>query len=364
MNDKVVIIAEAGVNHNGSIARALEMVDVAADAGADVIKFQTFSADKLARKDTELADYQKVTAGSSKNQWELLKGLELTHEEFRQIAARASERGIAFLSTGFDRDELAFLISELHIPMVKIASGDLTFAPMLVDAGESGLPVIVSTGMADLPEIERALHFVAAGIARGAGLLATDQRLSASTLADIAANPHVAELMCERVTVLHCTTQYPAPREILNLRAMTTIAEKFGLPVGYSDHSAGTLAAVIAVTLGATMIEKHFTLDKSLEGPDHLASLDVQELHDLVAQIRAVPVILGSPEKECQPVEVGNKAVVRRSLVAARDIAAGEEISEADIECQRPASGRTSCDFYTVVGSPASRNYTAGEHID
>ena len=364
MSDKVLIIAEAGVNHNGSLARALEMVDVAADAGADVIKFQTFSADKLARKDTELADYQKVTAGSSKNQWELLKGLELTHDEFGQIAARAAERGIAFLSTGFDRDELAFLISELAIPMVKIASGDLSFAPMLVDAGESGLPVIVSTGMADLAEIERALQFVAAGIARGAGLISADQHLDARTLASAAANPRVAQLMLERVTVLHCTTQYPAPHDILNLRAMTTIADTFSLPVGYSDHSAGTLASVVAVTLGATMIEKHFTLDKGLEGPDHLASLDVQELHELVAQIRAVPVILGSPQKECQPVEVGNKAVVRRSLVATRDIVAGEMIGEADIECQRPASGRTSFDFYEVVGYPASRNYRAGEHID
>jgi N-acetylneuraminate synthase len=364
MSDRVLIIAEAGVNHNGSLERALEMVDVAAEAGADVIKFQTFSADKLASKDAELADYQKVTAGSSKNQWELLKGLELTHEEFRLIAERAKDRGIAFLSTGFDRDELSFLISELHIPLVKIASGDLSFAPMLVDAGESGLPVILSTGMAEMPEIERALTFIAAGIAREKGIVSGDDTLDAQTLARLGATPEVADLMKERVTILHCTTQYPAPHDILNLRAMSTIGETFGLPIGYSDHSAGTLASVVAVTLGATMIEKHFTLDKTLEGPDHLASLDVEELHSLVEQIRAVPVILGSPVKTCQPVEVGNKAVVRRSLVASRDISAGDIIAESDIECQRPASGRTSFDFYEVIGAPASRHYVKGEHID
>ncbi|MEO8261546.1 MAG: N-acetylneuraminate synthase family protein [Pseudolysinimonas sp.] len=359
----VLIIAEAGVNHNGSLDRALEMVDVAAAAGADVIKFQTFTADKIATKDAQLAEYQKTNVPGVSTQWELLKGLELTHDEFAAVRARCDERGIEFLSTGFDLDELAFLIDELGISRVKVASGDLTFAPMLFRAGLSGLPVIVSTGMADLDEIGPALHLVAAGIAVEAGLLPADTVPDAATAAAAWSRPEVLELVRQRVTVLHCTSEYPAPAHTLNLRAMNSIGETYGVPVGYSDHSLGGVASTLAVGLGATVIEKHFTLDKTLPGPDHSASLDVDELHRLVADLRLVGTMLGSDVKAIQPEEVTTRAAVRRSIVAVHDIAAGAVITEADVECRRPNSGRTAFDYYEVVGTVAERDYATGDHV-
>ncbi len=359
----LMIIAEAGVNHNGSIERALEMVDVAADAGADVIKFQTFSADRLARRDASLAAYQRASAGNARSQWELLKGLELSHDEFGTVRERCDERGIAFLSTGFDLDELRFLIDELRIPLVKIASGDLTFAPLLVEAGASGLPAILSTGMADLDEIGRALGFLAFGYARHDGRLTGDDTPTQAIREELLADPEVTSGLTRRVTVLHCTTQYPAPVEALNLRAMTTIADTFRLPVGYSDHSIGATASIAAVALGATVVEKHFTLDTSLDGPDHAASLDPDALRDFITALRDAETALGSAVKECQPVERANRDVVRRSLVASRPIAGGARIAADDLECRRPAAGRSAFEFWDVVGTLAPRDYAAGDYV-
>jgi sialic acid synthase SpsE len=361
---QLLIIAEAGVNHNGSLERALEMVDVAAAAGADVIKFQTFSADKLARRDAQLAEYQRTSDSDGRGQWELLKGLELSHAEFADIREHCRSRGIEFLSTGFGVDELDFLIDELAIPMVKIASGDLTYAPMLFRAGLSGLPTILSTGMTDLAEIGRALRFIAVGYAVHLGHLPAETRPTSAVLETSWSDPKIRALLTERVTILHCTTEYPAPLSTLNLRAMQTIADEFGLAVGYSDHSLGALASTLAVGLGATVIEKHFTLDKELEGPDHAASLDGAELVQFVRQLRDVEVALGSPVKECQPEEVSNRAAVRRSLVLARDVKQGQSFAEADLDAQRPASGRTSFDFWDVVGTSATRDYAAGDYLE
>jgi len=360
----VLVIAEAGVNHNGSIERAIEMVDLAKRAGADIGKFQTFSADKLASKDAKLADYQRKGDDDTRSQWDLLKGLELSHDEFAQLRDHCAKIGIGFLSTGFDLDELRFLIDELHIPLVKVASGDLTFAPMLVEAGQSNLPVIVSTGMAVLDEIRQALKFIAFGYARANGIVAADLKPTDAVLDQTYAIEAVRAIMLEKVTILHCTTQYPAELDILNLNAIGLIADEFGLPVGYSDHSLGTLASVIAVGMGATVIEKHFTLDKSLEGPDHEASLDPDELVSLVSQIRQATRALGERKKQPADIELANKAVVRRSLVAKRNIELGAVITEDDLECRRPLNGRTSFDFYEVVGSVAGRSYLAGEYVD
>ena len=363
MSQRVLIIAEAGVNHNGSLERALEMVEVAKDAGADIIKFQTFSADKLARKDAQLAEYQKLGDGDTRSQWDLLKGLELSHAEFAAIRDHAKKRGIGFLSTGFDLDELQFLIDELHIPMVKVASGDLTFAPMLFEAGLSGLPVILSTGMANLEEIEKSLKFIAVGLAISSGVYEVQTLPTAENRERAWQDARVQQILRDKVTILHCTTQYPAELDILNLKAINVIAERFGLPVGYSDHSSGTLASVVAVSLGATVIEKHFTLDKTMDGPDHMASLDPQELKSLVSQIRDTTIALGEAVKECQPIEVSNRAAVRRSLVAKNPIAAGAVIREADLECRRPGAGRTSFDFYEVVGTTADNDYEVGDYV-
>lgn len=364
MTADVFVIAEAGVNHNGSLAIAKDLVDLAADAGADAVKFQTFSADALALESAELADYQRLSDTDARSQHDLLRALELSRDEFRELRAHCDRRGIRFLSTAFDLDGLDFLIDELGIPLVKIASGDLTFAPLLVKAGRSGLPVILSTGMADIPDIARALRFLAAGVAQAHGVLDPAERLTEEALgrAWAARDEHIR--FREHVTILHCTTEYPAADEHLNLRAMQTIADAFGHRVGYSDHSLGSLASVLAVSLGASVVEKHFTFDVTAEGPDHSASLDPDGLRDYVAALRRVPTMLGSPEKRAQAVEEGNRAVVRRSLVAVRDIEAGAVVTDGDIACFRPATGRTSFDFWEVVGGEAPRAYRRGELID
>lgn len=360
---ELLIIAEAGVNHNGSVERALDMVDLAAAAGADAVKFQTFSADKLARRDAQLAEYQRTSSDDTRTQWDLLKQLELAHDEFAAIRNRCAERGIMFLSTGFDLDELDFLIDELAIPIVKVASGDLTFAPMLVQAGRTGLPVILSTGMADLDEIATALRFIAVGIAQQLGEVPYPLAVTSDVRASVWQSPTVQQTLHERVTILHCTTQYPAPASALNLRAMASIADAFGLPVGYSDHSLGATASTLAVALGAVAIEKHFTLDTTLPGPDHAASLDPEGLVDFVAQLRLAETMLGSPVKECQPEEELNRSVVRRSVTAAQAISAGEVITEQSVECRRPGDGRTAFEFWDVVGTVATRDYAEGDYV-
>lgn len=363
-DDRVFVIAEAGVNHNGSLGVARDLVDLAVSAGADAVKFQTFSADSLALESAELADYQRLSQEDARSQHDLLKGLELSRDEFRGLRDHCDRQGIQFLSTAFDLDGLDFLIDELGIPVVKIASGDLTFAPLLVKAGRSGLPVILSTGMAALDEIAAALRFLAAGLAQANGLLERGARLDAATVEHAWRLRDEQVDFSEHVTILHCTTEYPAADAHLNLRAMRTIADAYGHRVGYSDHSMGSLASVLAVGMGASVVEKHFTFDTAADGPDHAASLDPDGLRSYVADLRRVPVILGSTEKRTQPVEVRNREVVRRSLVATRDIAAAEPIGEADIACLRPATGRTSFDFWEVVGAPAARAYRRGELID
>lgn len=360
----VFVIAEAGVNHNGSLGIAKDLVDLAAEAGADAVKFQTFSADALALESAQLADYQRLSDEDARSQHDLLRGLELSRDEFRDLRAHCDQRGIRFLSTAFDLDGLDFLIDELGIPLVKIASGDLTFAPLLVKAGRSGLPVILSTGMANIAEIDRALRFLAAGLAQTTGVLDRSERLTEAALDRAWSARDERVRFAEHVTILHCTTEYPAADEHLNLRAMQTIAESFGHSVGYSDHSLGSLASVLAVGLGATVLEKHFTFDVTADGPDHAASLDPDGLRAYVADLRRVPTMLGSSEKRAQNVEEGNRAVVRRSLVAARDIGKGATVTEDDVACFRPATGRTSFDFWEVVGGAASRAYRRGELID
>lgn len=364
MPQEVFVIAEAGVNHNGSLDVAIELVDLAASAGADAVKFQTFSADALALESAALADYQRTSDQDRRSQHELLKQLELTESEFRMLRDRCDSQGIQFLSTAFDLAGLEFLVSELGIPLVKIASGDLTFAPLLVAAGRTGLPVILSTGMAEMPEIERALRFIAAGLAQSRGALERRERLSEETLDRAWALRNDTVAFDQHVTILHCTTEYPAADAHLNLRAMQSIAAQFGHRVGYSDHSLGSLASVLAVGLGAAVVEKHFTFDVKAVGPDHAASLDPDGLRAYVQDLRRVPVMLGSGDKRCQAVEEGNRAVVRRSLVAVADIAKGAIIDESDIACYRPAGGRTSFDFWEIVGEPATRAYRRGDIFD
>lgn len=306
MTHPICVIAEAGVNHNGDLACALEMVSVAADAGADYIKFQAFTADQLVATCAPTAAYQAANTGS-RDQASLLRDLEIGPDGFAELAEACRSNGIGFMATAFDTEQVDALIA-LGMDRIKIASGELTNGPALTGFAALGLPILLSTGMATLTEVERAVGLLQAGGA-------------------------------ESITLLQCTSLYPAPAETLNLRAMNTMAEQFDLPVGFSDHSLGLHASVAAAALGASVIEKHFTLDRTLEGPDHAASLEPGELGQLIAMLRDLPSMLGDGVKAPAAAEADTAAVVRRSWHASRDLAAGEVVEVADVVLKRPANG-------------------------
>jgi len=301
-----IIIAEAGVNHNGDLSRALEMVSVAAEAGADYVKFQAFSTDALVARDARTASYQQANTGES-SQDALLRGLELSLDDFAAIAAACRVAKIGFMASVFDLAQLDALI-ELGMDRLKVASGEMTNTPALIRFAERGLPVILSTGMATLAEVDEAV-----AVLRQHG--------------------------CGDITILHCTSLYPAPRESLNLTAIATMKKHFGLPVGYSDHSLGDHVAIAAVALGATMIEKHFTLDRALPGPDHRASLEPDELTALIARLHDVAASLGDGVKQPAPGEIDTARLVRRSWHMRRALPAGSVLGEKDIVLKRPADG-------------------------
>ena len=329
-----LIIAEAGVNHNGDLAMALRLVDAAADAGADIVKFQMFSAEKLATPGAARADYQAANTQREESQLEMLRRLELGAEAHRSIAAHCAGRGIGFLSSGFDVESVDFLVS-LGIAMIKIPSGELTNLPYLRHVGRLGKPVILSTGMATLDEV-------------GAAVTVLEQ--SGTRRADI--------------TLLHCTTEYPAAMEDVNLLAMLTMRDAFKLRTGYSDHTLGIEVATAAVALGAAVIEKHFTLDAALPGPDHRASLEPEQLKAMVRAIRSIELALGDGVKLPRPVEERNKPVARRSLVAACPIRAGEVFSEQNLAVKRPGSGISPMRWDEVIGQRARRDFATDELIE
>ena len=357
MSDRVFVIAEAGVNHDGCLADALRMVDVAAGAGADAVKFQTFDAARLATRRAGKAAYQVRNTGADDDQLSMLKALELDHDAHRTLAARAVERGIRFMSTAFDLDSLSFLAG-LDMPAIKIPSGDLTWGAMLLQAARLGRPLIVSTGMATLEEIREALAVIAFALTcKGAPS-------GASELEAAFADPAAQALLRERVTLLHCTTEYPAPLAAVNLRAMDLMAGTFGLRVGYSDHTLGTTVAVAAAARGAVVIEKHFTLDRSRPGPDHAASLEPGELAAMIAAIRDVETALGLARKEPAAEEIANRAIARRSLVATRPIAAGEPFSLDNLTAKRPADGLSPMAIWPLLGRPSLRAYDEDEAVE
>lgn len=352
-----LFIAEAGVNHNGSLETALRLVDVAADAGADIVKFQTFKAEQLVTAGARKAAYQVANTGEDGGQLEMLRRLELSPADHHALRERCRERGIGFMSTAFDAASLDFLAT-LDMPAVKIPSGDITHAPMLLQAARLGRPLIVSTGMSTLADIEAALGVIAFGLTRSG-----EPRGRADFEAARCSAQGQAALR-ERVTLLHCTTQYPAPPAAVNLRAMDTMAQAFGLPVGYSDHTAGIEVAIAAVARGACMIEKHFTLDRGLPGPDHAASLEPAELAQLVEAIRIVEQALGGSSKMPAEAELGNRGVARRSLVAARPIVRGEALSMSALACKRPGTGVSPLELWDRLGRQAARDYAEDELLD
>ena len=330
----VLIIAEAGVNHNGERDLALKLVDAAAAAGADLVKFQTFRADRQVTRTAVAADYQVRNTGKAQSQHELLSGLELSEDMHRELMARCVERDIEFFSTGFDIPSID-LLAGLGFQRFKIPSGELTNLPYLRHVGRLGKPVIVSTGMATVPEIESAMDALeAAGTPRAL------------------------------VTLLQCTTEYPTRMEDVNLRAMETLRQTFDVAVGLSDHTQGIEVATAAVALGASVVEKHFTLDRTLPGPDHKASLEPAELAAMVIAIRNVERALGSGVKAPSESESRNIPIVRKSLVASAPIRAGELFSAENLAAKRPGTGISPMRWDDVVGKPAPRSFAVDELIE
>ena len=355
-NLPVTVIAEAGVNHNGSLERAVALVDAAADAGADIVKFQTFRAAKLASRLAPKAEYQKRTTESAESQHDMLLRLELDEEAHHRLIAACAGRNIEFLSTPFDIDSLDLLTNRLDLRRLKLGSGEVTNAPLLLAAARTGKPLIVSTGMATLAEVEAALGVLAYGYLGG-------ESPSRTAFAEALAVPEARAALAAKVTLLHCTTEYPAPDDEVNLRAMDTLRDSFGLPVGFSDHSRGITIPIAAVGCGAVMIEKHFTMDRDLPGPDHKASLEPGELTEMVAAIRRVEAALGGGIKAPTATERKNIPVARKSLVAARPIKAGEPFTPENLTVKRPGDGKSPLLYWETLGQAATRDYQEDDLI-
>jgi N,N'-diacetyllegionaminate synthase len=326
----VYIIAEAGVNHNGSFALACKLVDAAKEAGADCIKFQTFKSENLVSRSAQKAEYQKKTTGDSSQQ-DMLKKLELSFDEFIQLKNYCEKVGICFLSTPFDFDSIDFLNS-IDMPFWKIPSGEVTNLPYLLALAKTGKPVVMSTGMCTLKEIREAIDVLQANGTK-------------------------------EIKLLHCNTEYPTPFEDVNLKAMQTMRDEFQMEVGYSDHTKGIEVPIAAVALGATIIEKHFTLDRNMEGPDHKASLEPQELADMVCCIRNIEKALGSGDKMPSPSEKKNIAVARKSIVAKSKIKAGDTLTEDNITVKRPGTGISPMKWFEVLGTKAVKDFDEDELI-
>lgn len=331
---KTLIIAEAGVNHNGDMAIARQLIAAAKSAGADIVKFQTFKTGSLVTKSADKAEYQKSTTGASENQFDMIRKLELSQADHEMLIDECQRQGIRFFSTAFDTESFDMLVS-MGLDQVKIPSGELTNLPLLRYMTRLGMPVMLSTGMATLGEIEAAIEEI-----------------------ELAGTPR------DRITVLHCTTEYPAPMEDVNLRAMASMKAALGVEVGYSDHTPGIEIPIAAVALGARVIEKHFTLDRTLPGPDHKASLEPHELKAMVDAIRNVEVALGDGVKRPSASELKNKPIARKSLVAIKTIRAGETFSAENIGAKRPGIGITPMRWDEVIGRPAPRDFAIDELIE
>ena len=331
MDSRCLIIAEAGVNHNGDVNLAIELCKVAKEAGADVVKFQTWKTENIITQNVAQAEYQKENTGKSESQFDMLKRLELTQDEFRQVKEYCDLIGITFASTADDPESLDFLI-DLGIPFIKIGSGEIGNVSYLRYMGRKKMPVILSTGMSSLADIDISVQALKEGGA-------TD------------------------ITLLHCTTSYPCAFENVNLKAMDTIKEAFKLPVGYSDHTLGNTVSIAAVAMGATVIEKHFTLDKNMEGPDHLASSNPEEFASLVKEIRNIEVSMGNGKKEATKGEKEISKVVLKRIVAKRNISIGQIITEDDICVKRNDAGLPCNKWDIVIGTKARKNYAVDEGV-
>ncbi|MEC7729349.1 MAG: N-acetylneuraminate synthase [Pseudomonadota bacterium] len=350
----VMIIAEAGVNHNGDRQMALDLVRVAAESGADAVKFQTFNAERLAALSAPKARYQQQTTDSLETQLTMLKRLELPEAWHRELQDYAASLGIVFVSTAFDTQSLAFLQS-LDLPFYKVPSGEITNGPLLLAFARTGKDLIISTGMSTLAEVEQSLAVVAYGYCH------EGDPDSLENVWRFWSTESARKAIQDKVTLLHCTSQYPAPMHEVNLKAMETLAGAFGLPVGYSDHTEGTVVPVAAAARGAVVIEKHFTLSRNLPGPDHLASLEPEELAEMVRQVRAVELALGDGVKRPQPTEWDTRQAARQQVVFLRPVKKGEVIEREALSTARCGRGRVPMELWDLVGTVAIRDFEAGE---
>ncbi|CAH1215796.1 N,N'-diacetyllegionaminic acid synthase [Paenibacillus allorhizoplanae] len=356
---KCYIIAEAGVNHNGSMEMAKQLIDEASNAGADAVKFQTFNAKNLVTQNAPKAQYQKNSTDQDESQFEMLKKLELTLENHLELLEHCKKRGIQFLSTPFDISSVELLTEKLKLTTLKLPSGEITNAPLLLKAAESGANLIVSTGMSTLAEVEAALGVLAFGY-----LKADDLIPSLLAFQQAFASDEGKRILKQKVILLHCTTEYPAPFNEVNLLAMDTLRESFGLNVGFSDHTEGIAVPIAAAARNAVVIEKHFTLDRGLSGPDHKASLEPGELKMMIASIRQIEVSLGTREKSPTSSEEGNRVVARRSIVAARRITQGELFTEENLAIKRPGGGVSPMMLWDLIGKRSDKDYLSDEMVD
>lgn len=330
---KNIVIAEVGVNHNGSIETAKELIDIASEYGADIVKFQTFSADKLVTHDAPKAKYQVENTKNSDSQFKMLKKLELSRDSFIELSDYCFEKNIEFLSTGFDQQNTKFLV-DIGIKRIKIPSGEINNLPLLKYISQFKLPIILSTGMATLDEVRESLEFL-----------------------------YKKGVKKQDITLLHCTSQYPTPLEHVNLKAMQTMKKTFNINVGYSDHTLNYETPIAAIAMGAKIIEKHFTLSRSMEGPDHAASLEPKELKHMITSIRNTEMLLGSEEKEPTSIEKENIKVARKSIVAFKNIPAGKVIEESDLDTKRPGSGISPMEWENIIGTKAKKDFKKDDQI-
>jgi len=355
---RAYIIAEAGVNHNGSIEMAKQLIDVAKQAGVNAVKFQTFKTENLVTRAAQQANYQVNNLGEVTSQFEMLKKLELSYEEFIELKSYCDSIRIEFLSTPFDFESVDFLLHDIGMDKFKIPSGELTNSPFIHYIATKRKPMIVSTGMATMNDIHEALSFIAYGLAF------PGKPVDLHQVQAFYQTEGAKLLMNEYVTVLHCTTEYPAPFETINLSAMNVMKQELQLPIGFSDHSEGIAVPIAAVALGAVIIEKHFTLDCNLPGPDHRASLEPKKLAEMVAGIRATEQSIGTGSKKPTPIELENRQAARKSIVAKVKIVAGDILTEGHLAIKRPGTGMPPTAYWSLIGKTAKKSYEVDALID
>lgn len=354
----VFIIAEAGVNHNGSLEIAKELILKAVDVGADAVKFQTFRADDIVTKDVQKAAYQINTTDASESQLDMLKKLELSEDDHRLLMSLSEDVGIKFLSTAFDIGSFKFLSEDLKLNTFKISSGEITNAPLLLSHGLARQKVILSTGMASLSDIETALAILAKGYTNN-----TDGRINLDHCYEAYFSPIGQQALKENVTLLLCTSEYPAAYESVNLKALNTLRVAFNLPVGISDHTEGLEVPIAAVAMGAKVVEKHFTLSRRMDGPDHQSSVEPAEFKRMVQSIRNIELALGSGAKTPSRAEILNRASIRKRLVSSKRILKGEVFSDENLSVKRSKDGVSAIRYWDFLGKAASRDFAAHEPI-